>query len=168
MYDSQYRFTGRHAKMVRALAGDAEGGGKIFQRYVDVLLVAPLAGFLFGEWIDIETIKEKSGEKPASIFLDQLNTERSKLELAYQTIVLLDEKHEPDKDERISKAFRISFDSVSAEDSSWYEGYVLGGVEVLYNKLVAQTDDDMDCMQAISEFLDDFQNRYYPDDVEEG
>ena len=50
MFDKQYRFRGKHAMQVSDLTAqfDAESKAQLFRRNLDVLINAPLIGFLFG------------------------------------------------------------------------------------------------------------------------
>ena len=62
IFQKDYKIYGRHAEYVRALVGTNSSGNKIkssripiFQRYVDVMAVAPIVGFIYKKKGEHET-----------------------------------------------------------------------------------------------------------------
>ena len=138
MLDKQYRFTGSHAEMVSALTSvfDEAAKAKLFDRNLDVYMNAPLVGFLFKR----KGIKNSDGAiADQNIFPEQLINNSEQLKYIFRLILILDSQHEPDEDARLDKAFR-HFGTDDA-DLLLFDAYVLGGVEVLYDKLVAGSTD---------------------------
>ena len=160
MFTKEYSFTGRHAEMVKSLTEkvESESAFRFFERNLDVYILAPIIGFLYG--------KKASGDNSTTttrkIFPDQLIKESSQLKYNYQLIMLIDQKYEPSLENRIDKAFRFYGTEKTERDKQLFEEYVLGGVEVLYEKLTdsekAITVDDY--VRNLYGFLEEFHDRY--------
>lgn len=159
LFESEYSFRGSHGMKVRKLTAqfDENGSAKLFNRNIDVYIVAPLIGFLYGRKAE----RDKSGEDSTKIFHQQLFTEQALLKYNYQLIMLLDEKNEPSFEERLNKAFRYYGDNSekTLADEQLYEQYVLGGVDILYEKLIEEGTSD-DYVLNLYDFLEEFNERY--------
>ena len=82
------------------------------------------------------------------------------LAFTYRLILLLDKKNAPSLDERVDKAFR-QFNSAQAEnDEKLYEQYVLGGVDVLYEKLIESAASTEDYLKNLYDFMEEIDDRY--------
>ena len=74
--------------------------------------------------------------------------------------MLLDKKNAESIDERVDKAFRL-FNSPQAEnDEKLYEQYVLGGVDVLYEKLIEPATNTEDYLKNLYDFMEEMDDRY--------
>ena len=159
MFEKQYRFTGSHAERVSALTSvfDDAAKAKLFERNLDVYMNAPLIGFLF----------KRKGNKNSdgavadqNIFPEQLINNSEQLKYIFRLILILDTQHEPNEEARLDKAFR-RFGADEA-DLQLFDSYVLGGVEVLYEKLISPGNN---YQQNLINFLEEFDERYInPDD----
>ncbi|NME35033.1 MULTISPECIES: hypothetical protein [Fusobacterium] len=154
---SQYVFTGTHAEKVIELTKvyNSEKNLKLFDRVLDVYLLAPIVGFIYKR----KSEKEK-GNLEKSIFSETLSGEIEKIKYNYRLIMLLDNKYEPDFNKRADKAFRYIGSEKSKEDFALYNSYVRGGVDVLYEKLVENTKTPDDYVNKIYEFFEEFQEVY--------
>ena len=72
--------------------------------------------------------------------------------------MLLDKQYEPDEDKRIDKAFRHMGENPADEER--FDGYVRGGVDVLYEKLIEGATDPEDYINNLFEFVEEFQDRF--------
>lgn len=83
-------------------------------------------------------MKDSEGnENKVTMFLDQINSVRPELELNYRMIMLLEDRETLDIEERINRAFRYDRDlEKQKECEKIFMHYVLGGLEVLYEKLI--------------------------------
>lgn len=170
MFDSLYTFKGKHADMVIALTGKfslaAENGDDIkkhalFDRNYDVYLLAPIIGFLYRRKANIDTSESNSTTK---VFAEIIMRNIDDLRFNYQIIMLLDKENEPNSEARIEKAFR---GTENKDDELLYNSYVLGGVEVLYEKLIKSANTADDYINNLYDFLDEFYSRYNEDlDIE--
>ena len=80
---------------------------------------------------------------------------------AYRLIMLLDKKHEKSVEARINKAFRDYGKAEAEADELLFDSYVLGGVDLLYEKLLEKGHSEEDYINNLYEFLSDFNERYY-------
>lgn len=159
MFDKQYRFTGSHAEKVNALTAifDEQSKAKLFERNLDVYINAPIIGFLY----------QRKGEKnsnsdisPQNIFPEQMINASDKLKYILRLILLLDAEYEPDEEQRLNKAFR---QFGQEEDLELFDRYVLGGVDVLYEKLIEGAGEPSEYINQLYDFLEEFNDRYNSD-----
>ena len=144
MFDKEYSFRGKHAEYVVKLTAEYDDKHhKLFNTNYDVYAIAPIIGFLYQRKAELN----KTGDA-TKIFPDKL------------IIMLLDEKHEADFNERINKAFRYYGQEKSAPDEELYENYVRGGVEVLYEKLIEPARSSEDYLTNLYDFIEEFDERY--------
>jgi len=155
MFDKEYSFKGIHAEKVIKLTAKFDGNYALFDRNIDVYLVAPIVGFLYGRKANLDT-----GSETTKIFPDVLIREQNNLKFNYRLIMLLDENNETDFEERINKAFRYYGSEKAKQDENLYEQYVRGGVDVLYEKLIETANNTDDYLQNLYDFLEEFEVRY--------
>lgn len=160
LFQKDYSFRGSHAEKVNRLTFqfDDNSASKIFNRNIDVYILAPLIGFLYGR----KSFLDKSSNDTTKILAGQLYSEELILKYNYKLILLLDEKYESNFENRINKAFR-NYGNESKEtldDEQLYENYVLGGVDVLYEKLIEKYNNSEDYINNLYDFLEEFHERY--------
>lgn len=157
MFDKQYRFSGSHAEKVSALTSvfDDTAKSKLFDRNLDVYINAPLVGFLFKR----KGIKNvDGGMADQNIFPEQLINNSEQLKYIFRLILILDTQHEPNEEARLDKAFRhFGADEV---DLQLFDAYVLGGVEVLYEKLVEGPTEPVEYINRMYDFIEEFNERF--------
>lgn len=159
MFDEQYRFYGKHADMVNELTNifEEKTNAKVFNSNIELLLVAPLVGFVYKRSAERDR-SEGASSNTESIFPRELINRQKALEYNVKLILLLDKKYEPDETKRIDKAFR--FFGNNPEDYELFQGYVRGGIEVLHEKLIEESKSPNDYVNKISDFLEDFEQLY--------
>lgn len=156
MFDKEYSFRGRHCEYVIKLTAEFDAKKhKLFATNYDVYAIAPIIGFLYGRKAELD----KSGDS-TKIFPDKLMKEQQNLLFNYRLIMILDQKHESDFNERLNKAFRYYGSEKASPDEELYESYVRGGVEVLYEKLIANATNEDDYLKNLYDFLEEFDERY--------
>ena len=127
----------------------------MFQYNYEVLLIAPLIGFLYNRTAETE---KNTDVKENNIFLEAINRIRNDLEFTYRLLMILHKKKELSVDERLNRAFRYDRDDdkrKSGDEVFW--GYLLGGIEVLYEKFVDESHGSDELVQNIYEFIETFQ-----------
>lgn len=156
MFDKQYRFFGSHAEKVNALTAvfDNAAKSKLFDRNLDVYINASLVGFLYKRKGQKDS---NSSISPQNIFPEQMINASDKLKYNLRLILLLDVANEPDSEKRLDKAFRHFG---SEEDLALFDQYVLGGVEVLYEKLVEGPSDPASFVNRMFDFTEEFHERF--------
>lgn len=156
MFDKEYSFRGSHAEKVNKLTAQFDKNrNKLFNRNLDVYMVAPIIGFLYKRKADLD-----KGAETTKIFPEQLINERNNMLFTYRLILLLDKEHEPDFNERINKAFRYYGNEKALPDETLYEQYVRGGVDVLYEKLLVTVNTEDDYLKNLYDFVEEFDERY--------
>jgi len=160
LFEKTYTFQGKHAQYVKDLKDHAN----LFDRYLDVLILAPVLGFLTGNKSKLE-----SGNQSAKVFAEQIIKESDKLEFNYQLITILDEEFCPDKTDRINRAFRYKSGEDYEESLENFNKYIRGGVEYIHGKIF---DKDIDIktysqdelienmFRLIEEYQKDFSEKY--------
>lgn len=161
MFENDYIFKGKHANMVTRLTSeiDSETKFKLFDRNVDVLIIAPIVGFLYGRtaWRD-ESVQTDNVKK---INYQQMSNESDNLKFNYQLIMLLHNKDKIAIEQRLNRAFRYTKDSPEIEECyKIYEQYILGGIEVLDEKLLVDATNVDDYINNIYNFINDYNDRY--------
>ena len=157
MFDKQYRFTGSHAEKVSALTSifDEVAKAKIFERNLDVYMNAPLIGVHYKR----KGTKNSDGAvADQNIFPEQLINNSEQLKYIFRLILILDTQHEPDEEARLDKAFR-RFGADEA-DIQLFDSYVLGGIDVLYEKLVDGSTDPAEYINRMYDFVEEFNERF--------
>jgi hypothetical protein len=159
VFDKQYEFMGKHAEMVLALRSDSSGGTteSHFRRFMDVYLIAPLVGFLYGRKAELDA---ESKAEPRSIFAETIISEKERLALNYHLIMLLDGRKEMDINERVGRTFRETNEELLSENLALYESYVRGGVEVLYEKLIGTAKTEEEWIGNMIDFVSEFRERF--------
>jgi len=161
MFDKQYEFQGKHAEMVLALRSDSSGSERpaesLFRRFIDVYLIAPLVGFLYGRKESVDT---ESSAEPRSIFAETIIGEKERLMLNYHLIVLLEGRKDVDINERVGRTFREADEETVKRNMALYESYVRGGVEILYEKLIGTTKTEDEWIDNMMDFVNDFDDKF--------
>lgn len=156
MFDKEYSFRGSHAEKVIQLTADFDKNrNKLFKRNLDVYIMAPIIGFLYGRKSDLDR-----GSETTKIFPEQLHNEQTTLQFNYRLIMLLDKNHESDFEERVNKAFRYYGSEKAASDELLYEQYVRGGVDILHEKLIKTAKTEEDYLKNLYDFIEEFDERY--------
>jgi hypothetical protein len=158
MFDKEYSFRGKHAEKVNELTAKFDRDNQLFGRNLDVYMIAPIIGFLYGRKADLD-----KGSETTKIFPDILMREQANLKFNYILIILLDKENEPDINERMNKAFRYYGSEKAQPDEQLYEQYARGGIDVLYEKLIKTSSDSKDYMKNLYDFLNEFNDRYNKD-----
>ena len=161
MFENDYVFKGKHANMVTRLTSeiDSETKFKLFDRNVDVLIIAPIVGFLYGRTARRDESVQTDNVK--KINYQQMSNESDNLKFNYQLIMLLHDKDKTAIEQRLNRAFRYTKDSPEIEECyKIYEQYILGGIEVLDEKLLVDATNVDDYINNIYNFINDYNDRY--------
>ncbi len=157
MFDKEYSFKGTHADEVIKLTAKIDDKNSIFKRNLDVYMMAPIVGFLYQRKAESNN---EGDQKTTKIFPEQLIGNKDDLAFNYRLIMLLDKKYEPNIEKRIDKAFRDYDSERASEDEKLFESYVLGGVDVLYEKIIGSDSGADTYMENLYNFLEEIDERY--------
>lgn len=165
MFDRDYNFKGLHANIVTQLTSeiDSETKFKLFERNIDVLILAPIVGYLYGRMAEKDESGQVTVDNVKKINFDQMNRESYTLNFNYELIMLLHEKDRNSIEERLNRAFRYAKGTLEKDECyKIFEKYVLGGIEVLKEKLIDRDNPKSvdDYINNIYYFLQDYNDRY--------
>lgn len=159
MFDKEYSFKGKHADYVDKLTTilDTETSLKIFNRNLDVYIFSPLVGLVYGRKASIDN----SSDNTTKIFTDQLLKEQLTLNYNYRLVMLVDQNKSLSIEDRLNKAFK--YDNavekrITGDDL--FNSYVLGGVEILYEKIIENANDIDEYLINVYKFMSEFNSRY--------
>ena len=118
MFDKDYTFKGKHANIVTQLTAelDSETKFKFFDRNIDVLIIAPIVGYLYGRMSKKDDTGQITSDNIKKINFDQMNRESRTLNYNYELIMLLHNKSKDDIDTRLDRAFRYENGSEEKEE----------------------------------------------------
>ena len=163
MFDKDYNFKGIHANIVTQLTSeiDSETRFKLFDRNIDVFILAPIIGFLYGRIAEKDETGQVTIDNVKKINFDQINREIYTLNYNYKLIMLLHDKENVSLDERINRAFKYPNKTKEKQECyKIFEKYMLGGIEVLKEKLLDNATLIDDYINNIYCFLGDYNDRY--------
>lgn len=141
LISKDFNFNGKHALMVDKLQQSG-----LFEYLWQIFVAAPLVGYIYKRKGEPDT-----GEKK-TIFLGQLTPRYEIIHFIYKLILLADNINEESPEERIKKAF-MNIDTESAKpDEHLFLLYLLGGVEILHEKLI---ENSSDIMNNLKNFLEE-------------
>ena len=153
MLDSEYRFQGTHAeKAIKLSEPYNDKGDRILPRTVDLMMLAPIVGFLYQK----RPVVDKSNDKERKVFVGQLVTNKADIMYVFSTIMLLDKEYEPDVQKRVEKAFS---GNNTKEDEERFNSYMRGGVDIIYDKIMGDNALPKDYLTRFFDFLDEMKNR---------
>lgn len=162
LFKQQYRFKGRHAHRVYALTTNIESTKKttIFPTNVSVFKNAPLIGYLYKRNAELDLTKDDETGKVynQNIMDSQVIDAAKEMRFNFRLIMLLDKEYEPDEDKRIEKAFKKLGED--PKDIEHFEGYIRGGVDILYEHICNNAVLPDDYIDNIFEFVSDLNERY--------
>lgn len=132
-FKKQFEFKGKHAKMVQEMWVQNDVNKSYFKRLIDLYTFAPIIGFKMGR----KAKEDSSPFEPKSIFAEQMIRQKEDLDFILQMILMLEYEDSLSEEECIKIAFRgAESEEEFKKYNDLFKQYVLGGVEVLYEKLV--------------------------------
>ncbi|WP_029595888.1 hypothetical protein [Exiguobacterium chiriqhucha] len=162
MFDKNIKISGMHSYYVEELKNQ-----NFFNRYIDVYVHAPLIGFQYGRSSSPDKTSEYAN-KDINIFLEQVMSEANNLEFIFRLIMLLDDSENLPIEERITRAFRDDALSYGDDDTlndvgkrhennmELFNSYVLGGIEILYEKIIVQGATELDYIKNSFDFMKEY------------
>lgn len=150
IFDKTISIRGKHGAYMIALRDKG-----FFDRNLDVYLNAAIIGFFHNRKGNKDTTSEFKGVE-AQINFEQVNNEMSSFVFTYRLILLLDNKEELDLDSRINRAFKDdSLDNQENHIANFkvFNSYVLGGIELLYEKILEEGSIDRDFIKNAYQFM---------------
>ncbi len=140
MFENDLNIMGKHATYIKFLVNEA----KLYKRYIDVYMNAAIFGLLYNR---VGT-KDSVSQDRARIYADAFANCRDDCVFIYRLVMLIEESSKINSEERIDRTFRYDADSNHADELDknleMFHSYVLGGIEIMYEKLTEDclTQDD--------------------------
>ncbi|PFL68551.1 hypothetical protein COJ36_07095 [Priestia megaterium] len=152
MFENDLTIVGKHATYTRFLVNEVS----VFKRYIDVYMNGAIFGFLYGR----KSEKDKESSDRANILAGAFITEKTRCDFIYRLIMLLDETSNLTVEQRIDRAFRDDAQNNKSESQianmEMFNSYVLGGIEVLYEKFTEDCTTKEDYIDKIHEIVSNF------------
>ena len=143
----EYIISGKHSSYIDALEKC-----KAFEHHWQIYVVAPLIGFIYKRQAAPDT---STDYPPSKIMLNQLLYRQDQIFFNYRLIMLKDDIYEPNIQERIKKAFSIMDTEEAKPDEELFNKYLLGGIEVLYEKIIKNNTDINKILENIGQFIEE-------------
>jgi len=173
MFDKTYTIRGMHATYWKRLSknlseklGPNENGDyKIFERYIDAYMVAPLLGCLYNRK-GSKTLPES--DDTAGMQANILIKYQSFLTTIYRTVILTNSSNDYTVEEKIDRAFKGDTDeNILKENMELFNSYFLGGIEILYETFILECTTNEDYVDKIFEYVNRFYKQMNIDDENE-
>lgn len=141
LFKKEFQFTGRHARMVEEMWDKNDAEHSYFTRLIDLYITAAVIGFRTGNKVCVDY----SDISPKSVFPEQLIGAKEDLDFILQMMLIIENQdlhtdNNRTEEDYIKKAFK---EIESREEYEYYQNYfndyVRGGVEVLYDMLIVRT-----------------------------
>lgn len=160
MFEQDYTLRGKHATYAKYLKDTAN----LFQRILDVYMLGAVVGYLHDRKAEKDISSNDSVSMLASVFIG----EKDKCEFIYRLVMLMDISTGLSPEQRVDRAFRDDTNEEAVKNNlALFNSYVLGGIEVLYEKLVDNSTTRDDYLEGIYKFVNDFKSdidNVYKDD----
>ena len=140
-FKTEYKFSGKHAKMVNELWYLNDYEHTYFKRLVDIIPLAAIIGFRMNR----KAPEDYSPIEPHKVFLQQMLNAKEDLDFILQMMIMLENATEIPQEQAVKKAFRGAETQEESEQyQDMFDSYVRGGVEELYERLVIRKADSDD------------------------
>lgn len=170
MFDKDMNIVGKHATYWKALcitpgnANDTSTNFKIFDRYIDAYMVAPIVGLLYGRKGTIDP--NDTSKDTAGMLLEVQVKNQKNLKYIYRLIQLIDDSEGLTNEEKVNHAFREDADPESvSRGMKLYHSYFLGGIEILYETFVEHCSTDDEYVQQLVDFVKEFHTEHHIDEL---
>ena len=153
LFMDDYLFVGSHEEKARKLTSEIDNasGAKIFSSAVELYMTAAI----IGSYYDHRSPREK-GDKTYRIMQNQFSNHYYQLIYIYKLVMLSEKDLSLEPIDKINNAFRY-YDN--PENMKKFEEYMLGGIEILYDKLFVSTNSSYDdFLNSVNKLMSEFKN----------
>ena len=166
MFRKDLIIRGKHASFLDKLSRPFNEDARLsfFERNVDVILTAPVIGLTYNRFAKTDN----SGDNTAKVMTETLLKEQQHFNFVFRLTMLLHDRQKTSLESRINKAFRMNSQSSEfSEAIKIFEGYILGGIEYLYEKLIEPSKTYDQYLSNLYEFVLTHNNRYFAADTDD-
>jgi len=153
LFMDDYFFMGKHEEEVRKLISevDNKSGAHIFTSGIELFMAAAIIGCSYNR----RATKEK-GPQTFRIFQNQFSNHYQRLLFIYKLVMLCDSDVTLSGIDKVNNAFRHPEDK---RNRDVFEEYMLGGIDVIYDKLFVSTNTSYDNFKdSLCELISEFKN----------
>lgn len=133
---------------------------KFFPRYIDIYMIAPLIGALYGK-------KEeycKADVSPRNILADTVIRNQAQLKMIYNLIMLFDQREELSMEDRVYRAFRDDanreYNDNHKNNFELFNMYLRGGITILHEKVTKDEDSLEGFLANYRDFITEYKNDF--------
>lgn len=163
MFTDDITLHGKHAQYVKELAS---ADLKLFNRNLDVFMNAAIVGLIY----NVREEREKDSQYKdvqTNILAAAINKERANLDYIYRLIMILDDSTNLALEDKINRAFRDDSNSDVSDrhekNLELFKSYALGGITILYDKIIGNGITLEDFMKNAFEFMKSRSEKIEPD-----
>lgn len=153
MFTDDINLYGKHAQYVKELASQEV---KLFNRNLDVFMNAAIVGLIY----NVREERDKDSQYKdvqTNILAAAINKEKINLDYIYRLIMILDDSENLSLEEKINRAFRDDSNSDVSDkhqkNLELFRAYALGGISILYDKIIEDGIEPEDFMKNAFEFM---------------
>lgn len=140
-FKSDYKFFGKHARMVGELWYLNDYEHTYFKRLVDIIPLAVVIGFRMNRKAPADYAPIESH----TVFLQQMLNIKDELDFILQMMIMLEHAQNMTQEQAVKLAFRGAQTKEEFEEyREMFDSYVRGGIEELYERLVIRKADSDD------------------------
>lgn len=155
MFTENYDFTGKHEQMARALTSvfDTETGSKIFEFAIELYITAAIIGVYYNRQAE-----KDPGKQGYRVMAEQFQHHYNDCMFVFKLVQLNANSRAASTIDRTNNAFKYSEQNEEYEvNYHEFEKYVLGGLEILYEKLMNPASKRYsDYEESLKKFIEEF------------
>lgn len=155
MFTDDITLYGKHAQYVKDLASLEI---KLFSRNLDIYMNAALVGIIYGKKEERDRDSQYK-DISTNILASAINKEKVHLDYIFRLLMILDDTEKLTLEEKINRAFRDDSNSDVSDrhkqNMNLFHSYVLGGISILYDKIIGEGISSEDFMRNAFEFIRD-------------
>lgn len=160
LFMEDYLFTGSHEEKARKLTSeiDNSSASKIFSSAVELYIAAAVVGSFYKK-----RSKREKGDKTLRIMQNQFTNHSQKLKFVYKLVMLNEDDITLESIDKINNAFRYHEDEKNIKK---FEEYMLGGIDILYDKIFISTNSSYDdFLSSVNDLIAQFKDVQDEDDL---
>lgn len=162
MFRSDIQVQGSHATKLYELVfyNGNDKNERLFPRYIDVYMVAPLIGVLYGR----KEVQCKELVSPRNILAETVIKNEKQLMMIYRLIMLFEDHNELDTEDRVYRAFRDyanrEHNDNHTRNSEVFNMYVRGGISILHEKVINDSNSFENHISNYRDFITEYKNEF--------